>query len=65
LKPKVVPQFAGGNPSAMASHIAAGPTNSVVIDQMGMYWMAGKWKNSGEGSSGSPYSTFRYMQDIM
>jgi len=27
--------------------------------------MTGKWKNSGEGSSGSPYSSFRYMQDIM
>jgi len=27
--------------------------------------MAGKWKNSGEGSSGSPYSSFRFMQDVM
>ncbi|KAF9524401.1 regulator of chromosome condensation 1/beta-lactamase-inhibitor protein II [Crepidotus variabilis] len=66
LKPKVVPQFAGPNPSTMAQNIAAGPSNSVVIDRQGMYWMAGKWKNSGEGrSSGSPYSSFRYMQDIM
>lgn len=24
-----------------------------------------KWKNSGEGSSGSPYSSFRFIQDIM
>ena len=76
-------QFAGPNEATMASAIAAGPTNSVVIDKQGMYWMAGKWKNSGEGtfssyistsrnqtyaragSSGSPYSTFRFMQDIM
>ncbi|KAF9038676.1 regulator of chromosome condensation 1/beta-lactamase-inhibitor protein II [Panaeolus papilionaceus] len=65
LKPKSVPQFSGPNESTMAQGITAGPTNSVVIDNQGMYWMAGKWKNSGEGSSGSPYSTFRYMQDIM
>ncbi|RDB27916.1 Protein RCC2 [Hypsizygus marmoreus] len=65
LKPKVVPQFAGPNDSTMGAHVVAGPSNSVVIDKQGMYWMAGKWKNSGEGSSGSPYSTFRFMQDIM
>lgn len=65
LKPKVVPQFAGPNEATMGAAIAAGPSNSVVIDKQGMYWMAGKWKNSGEGSSGSPYSSFRFMQDIM
>ncbi|GLB41420.1 putative regulator of chromosome condensation (RCC1) repeat [Lyophyllum shimeji] len=65
LKPKAVPQFAGPDDPMMGARIAAGPTNSVVVDKQGMYWMAGKWKNSGEGSSGSPYSTFRYMQDIM
>ncbi|PPQ97999.1 hypothetical protein CVT26_003061 [Gymnopilus dilepis] len=65
LKPKVVPQFAGPNENSMASDIVAGPSNSIVVDNQKMYWMAGKWKNSGEGSSGSPYSTFRYMQDIM
>jgi hypothetical protein len=65
LKPKAVPQFAGPNEATMGAIIAAGPSNSVVVDKQGMYWMAGKWKNSGEGSSGSPYSSFRYMQDIM
>ncbi|KAF8194680.1 regulator of chromosome condensation 1/beta-lactamase-inhibitor protein II [Pholiota molesta] len=58
-------QFAGPNEATMASGIVAGPSSSVVIDKQGMYWMAGKWKNSGEGSSGSPYSSFRYMQDVM
>ena len=66
----------------MGSDIAAGPSNSVVIDKQGMFWMAGKvsrllvhglgstltdatqWKNTGDGSSGQPYSSFRYMQDI-
>ncbi|KAJ7594389.1 regulator of chromosome condensation 1/beta-lactamase-inhibitor protein II [Mycena floridula] len=65
LRPKAVPQFAGPNEATMGSFVAAGPTNSVVIDKQSMYWMAGKWKNSGDGSSGSPYSTFRYMQEIM
>lgn len=30
-----------------------------------MYYMAGKWKNSGDGSTGQPYTTFKYMPDIM
>ncbi|KAF8888101.1 RCC1/BLIP-II [Infundibulicybe gibba] len=64
LKPKVVPQFAGPNEISMGAFVAAGPSNSVVIDKQGMYYMAGKWKNSGEGSSGSPYSSFRLMQEI-
>ena len=35
-------QFAGPNEMTMGSDIAAGPSNSVVIDKQGMYWMAGK-----------------------
>ena len=102
LKPKVVPQFAGPNDAQMGAKVIAGPTNSVVIDKQGMYWMAGKvralsvptrfhaltdWRAVEEqwrgyvsvsclhfswlpiwrllGSAGSPYSTFRFMQDIM
>jgi len=65
LIPKVVPNFAGPNVVTMGATVTAGPSNTAVIDKQGMYWMAGKWKNSGEGSSGSPYSSFRYMQDIM
>lgn len=30
-----------------------------------MYYVAGKWKNSGDGSGGSPYSTFKYLAEIM
>ena len=56
-------QFAGPNEATMASAIAAGPTNSVVIDKQGMYWMAGKWKNSGEGTFSSYLSTSR-NQDL-
>ncbi|PPQ94709.1 hypothetical protein CVT25_009564 [Psilocybe cyanescens] len=53
LKPKVVPQFAGPNETTMACDIVAGPSNSVVVDNQKMYWMAGKWKNSGEGGRDS------------
>ncbi|KAI5116931.1 hypothetical protein M0805_005564 [Coniferiporia weirii] len=65
LIPKVVPQFAGSNEITHAAYIAAGPSSSTVVDKQKMYYMAGKWKNSGEGSSGSPFSTFRFIQDIM
>ncbi|KAI6010409.1 hypothetical protein PISMIDRAFT_680523 [Pisolithus microcarpus 441] len=65
LIPRVVPQFTGPNEITMGAQVVAGPTNSVVIDKQRMYWMAGKWKNSGEGSAGSPYSSFRYIQDLM
>ncbi|KAJ7918807.1 regulator of chromosome condensation 1/beta-lactamase-inhibitor protein II [Mycena leptocephala] len=60
LRPKLVPNFAGPNELLMGAFVAAGPSNSVVVDRQGMYWMTGK-----VSSSGSPYSSFRYMQDIM
>ena len=48
LTPKAVAQFT----DAMAAvHVIAGPSNSVVLDKQGMYWMAGKWKNTGDGQS--------------
>ncbi|KAH8111777.1 RCC1/BLIP-II [Phellopilus nigrolimitatus] len=74
LIPKVVPQVSRGisfrslpgkTKSLRAIHVSAGPSNSIVLDRQKMYYMAGKWKNSGEGSSGSPFSTFRFIQDIM
>ncbi|KAH9941975.1 RCC1/BLIP-II [Amylocystis lapponica] len=65
LIPKLVPQFAGPHELTMGAEVVAGPSNTVVIDKQRMYWMAGKWKNTGDGSSGQPYSSFRYLQDIM
>ncbi|KAM5532222.1 hypothetical protein V8D89_014122 [Ganoderma adspersum] len=65
LVPKQVPQFAGPNEITMGAHVVAGPSNSVVVDKQGMYWMAGKWKNTGDGSGGQPFSTFKFIQDIM
>lgn len=34
--------------------VIAGPTSSAVIDRQGMYWLAGKWKISGDGKSFIP-----------
>ncbi|OJT07597.1 Protein RCC2 -like protein [Trametes pubescens] len=65
LVPKLIPQFAGPNELTMGADIAAGPSNSVVIDKQNMYFMAGKWKNTGDGSGGQPFSTFKFIQDIM
>ena len=50
LVPKPVPQFAGPNEVTMAAHVIAGPSCSVVIDKQAMFWMAGKWKNTGDGA---------------
>ena len=50
LIPKEVPQFSGPNKLTMAMHVSAGPSNSVVIDNQNMYWIAGKWKNTGDGT---------------
>lgn len=58
-------QFAGALDITKGHMIAAGPTNSVVIDRRGMYWMAGKFRTTGDGSDGAPYSTFKYIPDIM
>ncbi|KAI0741335.1 RCC1/BLIP-II [Daedaleopsis nitida] len=64
LVPKMVPQFAGPNEITMGVHVNAGPSNSIVIDKQGMYWIAGKWKNTGDGSGGQPFSTFKWLQDM-
>ncbi|VDC05500.1 unnamed protein product [Peniophora sp. CBMAI 1063] len=65
LTPQAVPQFTGPNERTMGSKVIAGPSNSVVIDRQGMYFMAGKFKTTGDGSGGQPFSTFKVIQDIM
>ncbi|KAK1227841.1 hypothetical protein PQX77_009140 [Marasmius sp. AFHP31] len=48
-----------------ARFIAAGPSTSAVVDEGGMFYLAGKRKQTTTESSGSPYTTFRYLGDIM
>ena len=65
LIPKLVPAFSGDREISRGASVYAGPTCSAVIDRSGMYWLAGKWKISGDGSAGQPWSSFRFVQDIM
>jgi len=65
LLPVAVPKFANDAVAMRGEYILAGVTCSAVIDRQGMYWLAGKWKNSGDGSGGQPFSNFRILQDIM
>ncbi|KAN0062784.1 hypothetical protein ACQY0O_004980 [Thecaphora frezii] len=65
LVPTLVPQFARENQLTRATRVYAGPTNSAVIDGQRMFWLAGKWKTSGEGSAGQGFMTFKYLPDLM
>jgi len=62
--PTMVTQFARG-PHSRALEIFCGPACSIVIDAQRMYQIAGKWKNTGDGSSGSPYTYFKPVQEIV
>ncbi|KZP01402.1 RCC1/BLIP-II protein [Calocera viscosa TUFC12733] len=64
LLPTLVPQYAGANPLTRAAFVAAGPTATIVIDRQRMLQMAGKFKTSGAGSVGQPFTTFRYFAEI-
>ena len=61
--PTMIPQYAG-NPSTRARDITCGPTCSIIVDKQGLYRIAGKWKLTGDGSSGSPYTYFKTIPDI-
>ncbi|OWZ68244.1 hypothetical protein AYX14_01286 [Cryptococcus neoformans] len=65
LLPTIVPSFAGNNELTRARSIACGPTSSTVIDRQNMILIAGKWKLSGDGSTGQPYTRFKHIQDVM
>ncbi|KAI9634109.1 regulator of chromosome condensation 1/beta-lactamase-inhibitor protein II [Dioszegia hungarica] len=65
MVPTVVPSFTGKNELSRGASVVCGPTNSVVIDRQGVYYMAGKWKNTGDGSHGAPYTSFKPIHDIM
>lgn len=65
MTPALVPQFARESINARASSVHAGPTSSCVIDNSRSFWLAGKWKTSGDGGSGQGWTSFRYMQDLM
>lgn len=65
MTPALVPQFARENQASRAASVVAGPTSSAVVDRSHTYYLAGKWKVSGDGGSGQGWTSFRYMQSLM
>jgi len=66
LKATVVPQFANLERSILlGKKVFAGPSCSVVINGQDMFWLAGKYKNTGDGSGGQPWTTFKHVPEIM
>lgn len=61
--PTMIPQYSR-NLVNRARDIACGPACSIIVDKQGLYQIAGKWKLTGDGSSGSPYTSFKRVPDI-
>ncbi|KAL7414472.1 regulator of chromosome condensation 1/beta-lactamase-inhibitor protein II [Mrakia frigida] len=65
LLPVDIPQFAQERVTARAKFISCGASCSTVIDNSNTYYIAGKFKTTGPGSGGAPYTTFKYLGDLM
>lgn len=65
LVPVLIPQFARENALMRAKDVFAGPTASAVIDRQRTFWLAGKWKTSGDGSAGQGFMTYKYFNELM
>ncbi|KAJ8090576.1 hypothetical protein PM082_018133 [Marasmius tenuissimus] len=48
-----------------ARFIVVRPSTSAVVDKGGIFYLAGKWKQTREGSSGSLHTPLRFLADIM
>jgi alpha-tubulin suppressor-like RCC1 family protein len=64
LAPVAVGQFAKANVALRAQTVSCGPANTTVVDRMGIYYIAGRWKTTGDGGGGSPYTTYKYLQEM-
>nr|XP_019010360.1 uncharacterized protein I206_04829 [Kwoniella pini CBS 10737]OCF49141.1 hypothetical protein I206_04829 [Kwoniella pini CBS 10737] len=64
LTPTIVPHYAGNNIATRAAEVLCGPTSSVVVNKQGLLAIAGKFKLTGDGSTGQPYTYFKYIQEI-
>ncbi|RUS17954.1 regulator of chromosome condensation 1/beta-lactamase-inhibitor protein II [Endogone sp. FLAS-F59071] len=62
--PHLVAQFASSNELTHASTIACGSTCSMALDRQRQFWLWGKWKNTGDGSSGQPWMIPKYFYDL-
>lgn len=64
LVPKLLPNFASEREVLRGRQIACGPSASSVIDRNGMYWLFGRYKTTGDGSAGQPWTTPKVVQDL-
>lgn len=57
--PTPVQQFDRDNDKLRATQVIAGPTSSVVLDGQKTFWLAGKWKSTGDGGTGQGFMYFK------
>ncbi|KDN46969.1 RCC1/BLIP-II [Tilletiaria anomala UBC 951] len=65
LVPTLVHQFAKDLVKLRAAHVIAGPTCTAIIDGQRTFYLAGKWKTSGDGGLGQGFMTYKYLPDMM
>lgn len=64
MVPKPIPHFLGTNVTTRATSIAAGSACSIFLDGQHSLWLCGKWKNTGDGSSGQPWMYPKTLYDL-
>ncbi|KAI8377547.1 regulator of chromosome condensation 1/beta-lactamase-inhibitor protein II [Radiomyces spectabilis] len=62
--PQVISKLAGPGRATRASAIACGSSCSMALDGTNQLLMWGKWKNTGDGSSGQPWMSPKYLYDL-
>ncbi|ORZ23543.1 regulator of chromosome condensation 1/beta-lactamase-inhibitor protein II [Absidia repens] len=62
--PKVIPNLASVHELSRATQIACGASCSLALDGNKQMLLWGKWKNTGDGSSGQPWMAPRYLYDL-
>ncbi|KAI8086120.1 regulator of chromosome condensation 1/beta-lactamase-inhibitor protein II [Halteromyces radiatus] len=64
LVPKVIPNLSKSHRESRATQIACGSTCSLALDGNTQMLLWGKWKTTGDGSSGQPWMNPRYLYDL-
>ncbi|GAB5593939.1 hypothetical protein Unana1_08839 [Umbelopsis nana] len=64
MVPQSISHFAGPNDLSRCHDIACGATCSMALDGQKQVLLWGKWKNTGDGSSGQPWMQPRYIYDL-
>ncbi|KAI8342124.1 regulator of chromosome condensation 1/beta-lactamase-inhibitor protein II [Chlamydoabsidia padenii] len=63
-KPKVISNLAGSHQASRATQIACGSACSLALDGNQQMLLWGKWKTTGDGSTGQPWMAPRYIYDL-